>query len=75
MFDVGERANLQAEVLIMGAYKENKDWIYRVKFDKADWSFIVSEKELKRKSICEHAPFAKCNNGEGCDTCQFNEDE
>lgn len=74
MFEVGQQAKLQTEVIIVGAYKESSDWLYRVKFKEADWSFIVSEKELKKVSICENAPFSKCNNGEGCQTCQFNEE-
>lgn len=74
MFDLGRRVKLQCDVVIVGAYKEKEGWYYRVKFEEANWSFIVSEKELKQRSICESAPFSKCNNGEGCQTCQFNEE-
>lgn len=74
MFDIGQQAKLQCNVIILGAYKEREGWYYRVKFKGADWSFIVSQKELKQNSICESAPFPKCNNGEGCETCQFNEE-
>ncbi len=74
MFEIGQRVQLKSEVVVVGAYKESQDWLYRVKFVDSDWSFIVSEKELKKKSICENAPFVKCNNAEACETCQFNEE-
>lgn len=77
MFEMGEQAELRIPVTIVGIEKMSTGWIYRVKFEGFEWSFMVSEKDLKKKPIinlCEHAPFPKCNNAEGCDTCQFNEE-
>ena len=75
MFDLGEKAEMRIPVTVLGIEKMSTGWMYRVKFQGFDWSFMVSEKDLKKRiSICEHAPFPKCNNGEGCQTCQFNEE-
>lgn len=75
MFEPGTKVKLHTEVVVLGAYKEQEGWYYRVKFDNQKWSFIVSAEEVEKISLCDYAPFPKCNNGEGCDTCQFNKEK
>lgn len=77
MFELGEKAELRIPVTILGIEKMLDGWMYRVRFEGFSWSFIVSEKDLKKmkSNICQYAPFPKCNNGEGCETCQFDGDD
>ena len=77
MFELGEKAEICIPVTVVGIEKLKTGWLYRVKFDNFDWSFMVAEKDLKKKKVnlCEYAPFPKCNNAEGCETCQFNEEK
>lgn len=76
MFEFGEKAEMRIPVTIVGIEKTAQGHLYRVKFENFDWSFIVSEKDLKKIkiNICEYAPFPKCNNGEGCDSCEYNKE-
>lgn len=32
-------------------------------------------KEKQNKIICDRAPYPWCNNGEGCDACEYREEE
>ena len=74
MFELGEKVEIGIPVTVVGVEKRKKGPLYRVKFDNFEWSFIVEEKDLKKRKInlCDYAPFPKCNNAEGCESCQFN---
>ena len=70
----GERVILTGEVVFIDEFTYNNKRMVRVAFEDRPWSFIVDKNNISKKSICESAPFPKCNNGEGCQTCQFNEE-
>lgn len=70
----GERVVLTSEVVFLDQFEYNNKQFARVAFEDKPFSFIVPLSSLSGKDVCAEAPFPKCNNAEGCDTCEYGED-
>lgn len=74
-FQRGERVILTHTVVFIDEFEYNNKKFARIAFEDKPWTFVIEKDSLsKKQTLCEAAPFPKCNNGEGCETCQFNEE-
>lgn len=71
----GEIVTLTHKVVFIDKFEYNNKTFARVAFEDKPWTFIIGIESLSKRSVCEDTPFVKCNNSEGCDTCEYNEEE
>lgn len=71
----GERVVLTHKVVFIDEFDYNDKKFARVAFEDKPWTFIIGINSLSKYDYCKDAPFPKCNNAEGCDTCEYRHQE